>query len=93
MLTPKTTFKAPVEFLRNSDLDENMLAVVCLFVFGGYSMKAAWSIVYHPRCSANSIPPQVTLFFQKKEIKELVEIFRSYYMEYPFINPKSWLRK
>lgn len=93
LLIPKITFKAPVEFLRNPNLDENMLAVVCLFVFGGFTMKAAWSLIYHPRCSANSIPVQVSLFFQRKEIKELVELFRNYYMEYPFINPKCYHKR
>lgn len=93
MLMPKATFKAPVEFLRNPYLDENMLAVVCLFVLGGYSMKAAFCIVYRPRCAPNSIPPQVCLFFQQKHIREMVEIFRSYYMEYPYTNPKAWAKK
>jgi len=94
MLMPKTSFKAPVEFYKNDpDIDQNMLAVVVLYLMGGWSKKNAWTAIYHPHCKPNSISPQASNFFQMKEVKEIIELFRNYYTEYPYLNPKAWERR
>ncbi|HUM88525.1 MAG TPA: hypothetical protein PKV50_03270 [Prolixibacteraceae bacterium] len=91
ILTPKTSFKAPIDWFKNYPyVDDDMKAAVLLFVLGGWSMKAAWTAIYRPSCKPNSIPPQVTQFFQRKEIKEMVELWGRYYSECPFVNPKIW---
>lgn len=91
---PKTDFKAPAEFFRSDpDIDDNMKAVVVLWLFGGFSKKSAWCTVYQPTCKPNSIPPQVSNFFSMKEVKEIVELWREYYHQHPYLNPKAWERK
>ncbi|OJV45016.1 MAG: hypothetical protein BGO29_11095 [Bacteroidales bacterium 36-12] len=91
---PKTDFKAPADFYRNDpDIDENMKAVVVLWLFGGMTKKAAWITVYRAKCKPNSIPPQVSNFFQLRQVKEMIELFRDYHHQHPYINPKAWERK
>jgi hypothetical protein len=91
---PKTDFKAPADFYRNDpDIDENMKAVVVLWLFGGYSKKDAFSLVYHPTCKPNSLPPQVSNFFQFRQVKEMIELFSEFYHQHPYLNPKAWERK
>lgn len=85
-----TYLKSPLDFKINEpDLDSEMIAVVTLWLFGGYSMREAWSIIYRPKCSPNSIPPQVSLFFGKKVIKETVRVMKYIYTSNPYINSKA----
>ena len=94
MLYPKTYFKSPSEFFENDpDINEEMKMVIVLWLHGGWSKKAAWTAIYHPHCKPNSIPPQVSGFFSIKEVKEMVELFRNYYTENPFLNPRAWERR
>lgn len=82
--------KSPFDFQRdNIDLDPKKIAVVTLWMLGGYTKKEAWSIIYKPDCSPNSIPPQVSIFFGLKEIKDIVRVFRYVYISNPYINPKA----
>lgn len=91
---PKTDFKAPVDFYRNDpDVNSEMKAVVILWLFGSYTKKSAWCTVYQPTCKPNSIPPQVSNFFQLRQVKEMIQLFRDYYYEHPHLNPKAWERK
>ena len=86
----ENTVKSPIDFQKNEiDLDKEMIAVVTLWMFGGFSMREAWSIIYRPKCSPNSIPPQVSLFFGKKVIKETVRVMKYIYTSKPYINPKA----
>lgn len=91
---PKTDFKVPADFFRNDPfIDDSMKMIIVLWMFGGYSKKQAWSAIYHPKCKPNSIPPQVSNFFALKEVKEIVTLWRSYFFEHPFLNPKAWERR
>jgi len=86
----ESMYKSPFEFQREDrDLDKKKVAVVTLWMLGGYSKKEAWSIIYRPDCSPNSIPPQVSLFFGRKEVKELARMMRCMYICKPYINPKA----
>lgn len=90
ILVPRSMYQAPIDFEKhNPDIDKEMIAVVTLWMFGGYSMKESWIIVYRPKCSPNSIAPQVSLFFGKKELKETVRIMKYLFAENPYINPKA----
>lgn len=94
MLMPKTTFKAPIEFYRaDPDINSDVIAVVVLYLMGGFTKKDAWTAIYNPRCKPNSIPPQVSVFFNTKEVKGIIELFRNYYSEYPYLNPKAYERR
>jgi hypothetical protein len=94
MLMPKTSFKAPAEFFKNDpDIDLDMMAVVVLYLMGGWSKKSAWTAIYHPRCKPNSIAPQASAFFGLKEVKGIIELFRNYYVENFYLNPKAWERR
>jgi len=94
MLIPKTSFKSPAEFYRNDpDVDNEMKMVVVLYLHGGFTKKAAWTAIYQPHCKPNSIPPQVSVFFQMREVKNIIELFRNYYVENPYLNPKAYERR
>lgn len=91
---PKTTFKAPADFFRNDPfIDDSMKMIIVLWLHGGYTKKAAWTAIYKPKCKPNSIAPQVSCFFALKEVKEIVELFRNFYIENPYLNPKAWERR
>jgi hypothetical protein len=80
-------------FANDPFIDDSMRMVVVLWMFGGWSKKSAWSAIYNPTCKPNSIAPQVSNFFALKEVKEIVELFRNYFHENNYINPKAWERK
>ena len=91
---PKTTLKAPIEFVKDDpDFDEEMLCTIILYLHGGLSMKAAYSIVYRPHCAPSSLPPTVSLWFAQPEVKEYIKLFKRYYSTYPYLNPRAWAEK
>lgn len=91
---PKTAHKAPADFFRNDpDINDDFKMVVALWMLAGWSKKKAWTAIFHPKCKPNSIPPQVSNFFNMMEVREIIEVWRSYYVEHPYLNEKCWQRK
>jgi hypothetical protein len=86
---PPRVNKAPAEN-KHLNLNVEELAVITLWMFGGFSKKQSWIMIYRPRCKPNSIPPQVSLFFNRFDVIDCIHMFREHYEAYPYLNEKIW---
>lgn len=71
-------------------LDENQRLTVLLWLLCGFSQKSAYEFVYKPKCSPNSVPPKVSLFFNSWFVRGYIRSLKDQFSDRPYINPASY---
>lgn len=72
-------------------LPEKERYIVLLWFFCGLTQKKSFEIINKPRCSASSLPPKVSLFFNDWRTVEYIRALKNRFIDSPYTNnPGAW---
>ena len=71
-------------------LTEKERYIVLLWFFCGLTQKKSYEIISKPRCSASSLPPKVSIFFNDWRTVEFIQDLKDQFIDRPYTNPAAW---